>query len=145
MSDRMILLVEDNPGDEALTLRTLKRNSIFHEVIVAHDGAEALDFVFGNGSYAGRDTKIMPELILLDLRLPKVDGLEVLQRLRADELTKEIPVVVLTSSDAEIDLIQSYKLGANCYLRKAARQLGVGWLVSSNLSANNNGKDDHKN
>jgi len=128
MSDKIILLVEDNPGDEALTLRALKKNSIEHEVVVAHDGAEALEYLFGEGAYAGRDTNVMPDLILLDLRLPKIDGLEVLQRLRANELTENIPIVVLTSSDADKDLIDSYNLGANCYLRKAARHLGMSML-----------------
>ncbi len=128
MSDKIILLVEDNPGDEALTLRALKKNNIEHDVVVAHDGAEALDYLFGEGAYSGRDTSVMPELILLDLRLPKMDGLEVLKRLRADELTENIPVVVLTSSDADKDLIDSYNLGANCYLRKAARHIGMSML-----------------
>ena len=128
MSEKIILLVEDNPGDEALTLRALKKNNIEHEVVVAHDGAEALDYLFAEGAYAGRDTNVMPDLILLDLRLPKIDGLEVLQRLRANEQTENIPVVVLTSSDADKDLIDSYNLGANCYLRKAARHLGMSML-----------------
>jgi two-component system response regulator len=134
----IILLVEDNPDDEALTLRAFKKNNILNEVVVAHDGAEALDYLFGEGSYAGRDTSVMPELILLDLKLPKVDGLEVLERIRADERTKLLPVVILTSSKEEQDLIEGYSLGANSYIRKpvdfrqfteAIRQLGLYWLV----------------
>jgi CheY-like chemotaxis protein len=138
MRDRMILLVEDNADDEALTLRALKKNKIRNEVVVAHDGVEALDFLFGTGASAGRDTGIMPMVILLDLKLPKIDGLEVLRHLRADERTKFIPVVVLTSSREEQDLINSYSFGCNSYIRKpvdfvqfveAVRQLGLYWLV----------------
>lgn len=129
MDSKIILLVEDNPGDEALTVRALRKNNIYHEVVAVHDGAEALDYLFGIGAYAGRDTSVMPEVILLDLRLPKMAGLEVLRRLRADDRTKDLPVVVLTSSDAENDLIESYELGANSYLRKTARQLGLPWLL----------------
>ena len=138
MHDRIILLVEDNPDDEALTLRALKKNKIRNEVVVAHDGVEALDYLFGTGAYAGRDTGILPMVILLDLKLPKVDGLEVLCHLRADERTKSIPVVVLTSSREEQDLINSYSFGCNSYIRKpvdfvqfvdAVRQLGLYWLV----------------
>ena len=134
----MILLVEDNPDDEALTLRALKKNNIMNEVIVAHDGVEALDYLFGKGVYADRDMSVMPNLILLDLKLPKMDGLEVLRHLRTDERTKILPVVILTSSKEEQDLINGYSLGANSYVRKpvdfsqfseAVRQLGLYWFV----------------
>lgn len=137
MENKLILLVEDNPDDEVLTLRALKENNILNTVVVAHDGVEALDYLFGTGPYQGRDATVMPEVILLDLKLPKVDGLEVLQRLRADPRTRLIPVVVLTSSDEEHDVISSYENGANSYIRKpvnfteflhAARQLGIYWL-----------------
>jgi len=138
MTKRMILLVEDNPDDEALTLRALKQNKIQNEVVVARDGAEALDYLFARGAYAGRDLRVMPQLILLDLKLPKVDGLEVLQRLRADPRTAHLPVVVLTSSREGRDVIESYRHGANSYILKpvdfakfieAVRQLGLYWLV----------------
>ncbi|BBD67354.1 response regulator receiver protein [Nostoc commune NIES-4072] len=134
----MILLVEDNPDDEALTLRALKKNNILNEVIVARDGVEALDYLFGKGIYADRDMSVMPNLILLDLKLPKMDGLEVLRHLRTDERTKILPVVILTSSKEEQDLINGYSLGANSYVRKpvdfsqfseAVRQLGLYWFV----------------
>jgi CheY-like chemotaxis protein len=134
----MILLVEDNPDDEALTLRALKKNNIMNEVVVAHDGVEALDYLFGKGVYVDRDMSVMPNLILLDLKLPKMDGLEVLRHLRADERTKILPVVILTSSKEEQDLINGYSLGANSYVRKpvdfsqfseAVRQLGLYWFV----------------
>ena len=138
MGDKIILLVEDNPDDEALTLRALKTNNIQNRVVVARDGAEALDYFFGTGAYAGRDMSVMPTVTLLDLKLPKVDGLEVLRRLRADERTRNIPVVILTSSKEEQDLLNGYKLGANSYIRKpvdfiqfteSVRQLGLYWLV----------------
>ena len=134
----MILLVEDNADDEELTLRALKKNHIGNKVFVARDGAEALDFLFCTGIYAERDPREMPQVILLDLKLPKVSGLEVLQRLRADERTDRLPVVILTSSNEEQDVINGYQLGANSYVRKpvdfnefleAARQLGLYWLV----------------
>jgi CheY-like chemotaxis protein len=138
MNSKIILLVEDNPDDEALTLRALKKNNIQNEVVVARDGVEALDYLFGTVSYAGRDTKVVPQVVLLDLKLPKVDGLEVLKRIRADERTKLLPVVILTSSNEEKDLTAGYGLGANSYIRKpvdfnqfaeAVRQLGLYWLV----------------
>ncbi len=138
MQERIILLVEDNPDDEALTLRALKKNNILNEVIVVRDGADALDYLFGTGQYEGRDTTVQPELILLDLKLPKIDGLEVLRQLRSDSRTELQPVVVLTTSIEEKDLVSSYKLGANSYIRKpvdfnqfteAVRQLGLYWLV----------------
>ena len=132
----MILLVEDNPDDEALTRRALAKNNIQHEVRVARDGAEALDLLFGNGAYAGQ--AIVPEVVLLDLKLPKVDGLEVLRRIRANERTRLLPVVILTSSREERDLVSGYGLGANSYIRKpvdfdsfmsAVGQLGLYWLL----------------
>jgi two-component system, response regulator len=134
----MILLVEDNPDDELLTLRALKKNKISNEVVVARDGAEALDYLFGRGTYAGRDTHQMPQIVLLDLKLPKVDGLEVLRAIRADSRTALLPVIILTSSNEEQDLTRGYSLGANSYVRKpvdfmqfveAVGQLGLYWLV----------------
>lgn len=138
MNKRIILLVEDNPNDVQLTLRALKKKNILNEVVVTHDGVEALDYLFGTGVYAGRDLSVMPEVILLDLKLPKIDGLEVLRRLRANERTELLPVVILTSSKEEKDLINGYKLGANSYIQKpvdfdqfanAVKQLGLYWLV----------------
>jgi len=138
MEDKMILLVEDNQDDEALTLRALKKNNIGNNVFVVRDGAEALDFLFCTGAYSDRDPREMPQMILLDLKLPKIDGLEVLRRLRADERTRKLPIVILTSSNEEQDLIEGYKNGANSYVRKpvdfeqfveAVRQLGLYWLV----------------
>ncbi|MEW6500630.1 MAG: response regulator [Thermodesulfobacteriota bacterium] len=138
MLKKTILLVEDNPDDETLTIRALKKNNILNEVVVAHDGAEALDYLFGLGRYAGRNVAEPPEVILLDLKLPKVSGLEVLERIRRDERTRLIPVVILTTSDEERDKIESYRLGANSFIRKpvnfeqfseAIRQLGMYWLV----------------
>jgi two-component system response regulator len=138
MRQKTILLVEDNPDDEALTLRALKKSNVTSEVVVARDGVEALDYLFASGAYAERDPNRLPEIVLLDLKLPKVDGLEVLRRLRADERTKLLPVVVLTSSNEGRDILESYRLGANSYIRKpvdftqfmeAVRQLGLYWLV----------------
>jgi len=138
VSDKTILLVEDNPDDEALTLRALKKNNILNRVMVVRDGAEALDYLFCQGAYAGRDSSLQPAVTLLDLKLPKVDGLEVLKRLRADARTRLLPVVILTSSKEEQDLASGYSLGANSYIRKpvdftqfmeAIRQVGLYWLM----------------
>jgi len=138
MDIKSILLVEDNADDETLTLRALAKNNITNEVVVARDGAQALDYLFGTGQYQGRDTRILPQVVLLDLKLPKIDGLEVLRRLRADERTKLLPVVILTSSNEERDMVSSYGFGANSYVRKpvefslfleAVRQLGLYWLL----------------
>lgn len=137
-STKRILLVEDNPDDEALTLRALRQNKLANEVVVARDGAEALDYLFCTGKYQGRDATAGPLVVLLDLKLPKIDGLQVLQRLRANDRTRFLPVVVLTSSNEERDLVESYALGANSYVRKpvdfvefteAVRQLGLYWLI----------------
>lgn len=138
MNKKIILLVEDNPNDVQLTLRALKKKNILNEVVVARDGVEALDYLFGTGVYAGRDLSVMPEVILLDLKLPKIDGLEVLRRLHANERTELLPAVILISSKEEKDLVNGYKLGANSYIQKpvdfdqfanAVRQLGLYWLV----------------
>src|ERR687895_1687752 len=138
MTDKVILLVEDNPDDELLTLRALRKNDVTGEVVVARDGVEALDYLFGTGAHAGRDTSVMPQLILLDLKLPKIDGLEVLRRLRADERTRLLPVVILTSSKEQKDMLEGYGLGANSYVRKpvnfeqfvrAVEQLKLYWLI----------------
>lgn len=137
-AEKVIFLVEDNSDDEALTLRALRRHNIKNDVVVAHDGAEALEYLFGTGRYAERDTSKQPAVVLLDLKLPKVDGLEVLRRLRADERTRLLPVVILTSSREEQDLANGYSLGANSYVRKpvefdqfaqAVEQLGLYWLL----------------
>lgn len=133
-----ILLVEDNPDDVILTLRALKKNNIGNKVIVVGDGAEALDFLFCQNRYADRSPEDRPQLILLDIRLPKIDGLEVLRRLRADDRTRTLPVVMLTGSDEEEKMVESYKSGANAFMRKpidfyqftvAVPQLGLSWLV----------------
>lgn len=146
MEEKVILLVEDNARDEALTLRALKKNNILNKVVIARDGVEALDFLFGTGAYEGRDLTEAPQMILLDLKLPKIDGLEVLQRLRANPLTRRLPVIVFTSSSEEADLIKSYNLGANSYVRKpvefdqfldATRQLGLYWLVLNQTAPGN--------
>ena len=133
----VILLVEDNADDEQLTLRALKKNSIANQVVVARDGAEAIDYLFGTAG-GNPDLDVLPEVILLDLKLPKIDGLEVLRRLRENNRTAHLPVVILTSSNEEQDLVQSYRLGANSYIRKpvdfgqfteAVRHLGLYWLA----------------
>ena len=138
MSDKIILLVEDNPDDEALTIRALKKNNILNEVVVARDGEEALEYLFGTGRYEGRDTSNQPQVILLDLQLPKLSGHEVLKRLRADKRTALQPVVILTTSSEQSDITASYENGANSYTRKpvdfnqfieAVKQLGLYWLV----------------
>jgi CheY-like chemotaxis protein len=138
MTDNIILLVEDNPDDEALTLRALKKNNIMNDVFVARDGVEALEYLFGTGAHAGRDLSVMPQVVLLDLKLPKVDGFEVLRKLREDQRTKLLPVVILTTSNEEQDRLKGYGLGANSFVRKpvefdrfieAVRQLGLYWLL----------------
>ena len=138
MMQKTILLVEDNPNDEMLTIRALKKNNIMNEVIVARDGVQALDYLFAEGKHEGRDPSNQPQVILLDLKLPKVDGHEVLKRIKADERTKLLPVVILTTSTEDQDIISSYQLGANSYIRKpvdfdqfikAVGQLGLYWLV----------------
>lgn len=144
MDTKLILLVEDNPDDEALARRALARIEVPNEVAVARDGAEALDFLFGTGPFAARNADDLPAVVLLDLKLPKVDGLEVLRRLRADPRTRLLPVVVLSSSDEEHDVSESYRLGANSYIRKpvdfgrfsdAVRQLGAYWLTLNQSAA----------
>ena len=133
-----ILLVEDNPDDVELTLRAFRKSNVANEVIVARDGAEALEYLFATGQYAGRDPDALPQVVLLDLNLPRVDGLEVLQRVRAHPKTKLLPVVILTSSTEERDLVSGYSLGANSYVRKpvdfeqfadSVKQLGLYWLL----------------
>ena len=135
---KAILLVEDNPDDEALTLRAFQKNNIRNDVVVVHDGVEALDYLFATGAYKGRDVADLPQVVLLDLKLPRIDGLEVLRRVREDERTRLLPIVILTSSKEERDLIEGYRLGCNSYVRKpvdfdefveAARQLGLYWLL----------------
>ncbi|HTF87458.1 MAG TPA: response regulator [Planctomycetota bacterium] len=136
--ERVILLVEDNPDDEKLTVRALKKNNIANEVVVARDGVEALDYLFGAGAYVGRDPGRVPALVLLDLKLPRIDGHEVLRRIRADDRTRRMSVVILTTSGEEQDLIDGYNGGVNSYIRKpvdftqfteVVRQLGLYWLV----------------
>jgi two-component system response regulator len=144
MLDKLILLVEDNPDDEILTLRALKKANVANRIEVVRDGAEALDFVFGAGDYAGRDTNDMPQLILLDLKLPKVSGLQVLERIRSDERTKRIPVVILTSSTEEIDIKSGYDLHVNSFVSKpvnfqefsdVVQRLGLYWLLVNQHAA----------
>jgi CheY-like chemotaxis protein len=136
--NNVILLVEDNPDDAELTLRAFRKSKILNEIVVVSDGVEALDYLLGTGAHAGRNAKSKPEVVLLDLKLPKIGGLEVLRRMRAEEQTRRIPVVVLTSSNEERDILSSYDLGANSFVRKpvdfaqfveAAQQLGLYWLV----------------
>lgn len=136
-NDRPILLVEDNPDDEALTLRAFNKNRIANQVVVARDGVEALDYLFASGRHAGRDTSTQPALVLLDLKLPRIDGLEVLRRIRHDARTAVLPVVVLTTSREQQDIHEAYRLGANSYIRKpvdferfiyTVGQLGLYWL-----------------
>jgi two-component system response regulator len=138
MRRKLILLVEDNPDDEALAIRALKKSNLANEIAVARDGVEALDFLFCEGSYADRDPHDAPMMVLLDLKLPKIDGLEVLKKVKTDERTRRLPVVIMTSSSEEQDIVNSYDLGANSYIRKpvdfnqfteAVAQLGLYWLV----------------
>lgn len=133
-----ILLVEDNADDEALTMRAFRRNNIRNEIIVARDGAVALDYLLGTGAHEGRNTSELPQVVLLDLKLPKIDGIEVLKRIRGDDRTALLPVVILTSSKEQQDIINGYRFGCNSYVRKpvdfdefmdAARQLGLYWLL----------------
>ena len=142
VKDRSILLVEDNPDDEELTIRALRKNGIANDLAVARDGVQALDYLFGTGEWAGRDTSIMPAVVLLDLKLPRLDGLEVLERMRSDPRTELIPVVVLTSSREEQDIIKSYSLRVNSYVRKpvdfnqfteAVKHLGMYWLLLNEI------------
>jgi CheY-like chemotaxis protein len=142
MTKEIILLVEDNPDDELLTMLALKENNIRNEVIIARDGAEALDYFFGRGKYQGKDMEVLPHVVLLDLKLPKVDGLEVLKQIRSYDPTRFLPVVVLTSSDEETDIVKSYELGANSYIQKpvdfeqfseAIKQLGLYWLILNEI------------
>lgn len=145
MENTGILLVEDNPDDRMLTVRALRQHNLANQIVEAIDGEEALDYLFGRGKFADRDTDSQPQVVLLDLKLPKVDGLEVLKQMRADQRTKHVPVVVLTSSDEQQDLLASYELGANSYVRKpvdfeqfleAARQLGMYWLILNKVPTN---------
>jgi CheY-like chemotaxis protein len=142
MTKEIILLVEDNPDDELLTMLALKENNIRNEVIIARDGAEALDYFFGRGKYQGKDMEVLPQVVLLDLKLPKVDGLEVLKQIRSYDPTRFLPVVVLTSSKEETDIVKSYELGANSYIQKpvdfeqfseAIKQLGLYWLILNEI------------
>ncbi|MFC1569717.1 response regulator [bacterium] len=145
MQEKVILLVEDNPDDEELTIRTLKKNLIINEVVVARNGIEALDYIHGTGKYEGRDLDYMPVVVMLDIKLPKINGLEVLKRIRANERTKLLPIVILTSSDDERDLIDSYRFGANGYVRKpvhfqdfqeVVKNLALYWLILNNPPPN---------
>ena len=138
MEEKIILLVEDNADDEELTIRTLQKNHLKNKIVVVRDGVEALDYLFGTGKYKDRDLSVSPVLIMLDIKLPKLNGLEVLKRIKTDQRTKFIPVVILTSSDEEKDLIESYQLGANSYVRKpvdfaefqnSVRQLALYWVL----------------
>lgn len=142
MKERTILLVEDNPDDEELTIRALRKNGIVNELVVARDGVQALDYLFGRGEWAGRDCSVTPAVVLLDLKLPRVDGLEVLENMRSDPRTELVPVVVLTSSREEQDILRSYSLRVNSYVRKpvdftqfteAVKHLGMYWLLLNEL------------
>lgn len=142
MNNKPILLVEDNPDDEALALRAFKKSNMGNEIIIAHDGEEALNYLFGRGQYADRNVALLPAVVLLDLKLPKIDGLEVLRQIRNNPATKGLPVVILTSSKHEEDMVKSYNLGANSYVRKpvdfnefvnAVGQLGMYWLLLNEL------------
>jgi CheY-like chemotaxis protein len=148
---RIILLVEDNPDDVELTLRAFAKSNIANQVIVATDGDEALEYLFATGRHAGRDSRLLPEVVLLDLKLPTIDGLGVLRRLRADERTRRLPVVILTSSNEEQDVLRSYDLGANSFVQKpvdftdfidAARHLGLYWLVLNETAPDGRGGGD---
>ncbi len=145
MNAKTILLVEDNPDDEALTLRAIKKRHVANEVVVVRDGVEALDYLFAEGTYAGRDPATDPAVVLLDLKLPKIDGIEVLKRLRRHARTRLLPVVILTSSAEEQDIVNSYSFGANSYIRKpvdfdkfveAAGFLGMYWLLLNESPSN---------
>jgi two-component system, response regulator len=136
--NKLVLLVEDNPTDEKLTLRAFKKSGVPHEMVVVRDGAEALDYLFAKEKYATRDPTVLPAVVMLDLKLPRIDGLEVLQKIRADERTKRVPVVILTASKEHEDVVRGYAFGANAYVRKpvdfaefaeAAKTLGVFWLT----------------
>jgi two-component system response regulator len=138
MNEKTILLVEDNPDDERLTLRAFKKSNILNDVVVARDGVEALDYLFATGAHAGRDANSLPQVMLLDLNLPRLGGLDVIKRVRADERTKLLPIVVLTSSKQDEDIVRSYTLGANSFVRKpvefdefaqAVKTLGLFWLI----------------
>ncbi|MCK4764989.1 MAG: response regulator [Candidatus Aminicenantes bacterium] len=139
---KIIVLIEDNEDDEKLTLRAMKKNNILNEVVVLRDGEEAINYIFGKGRYVGKDTMEAPQVILLDLNLPKINGLEILKRIRENEKTRLYPVVILTSSNSEKDMVESYKLGANSYIRKpvdfdqfmeSVKQLGLYWLVLNKI------------
>jgi CheY-like chemotaxis protein len=143
MKNKVILLVEDNARDEVLTLRALKQSGIANEIVVTRDGVEALDYLFGTGKFDGRDTKLQPQLVLLDLKLPKMDGLQVLTSLRSDDRTKRLPVVIFTSSSEQEDMMKSYDLGANSFVRKpvdfeqfteATRQVGMYWFLINEVT-----------
>jgi two-component system, response regulator len=153
MTSRVILLVEDNPSDEALTLRALKKSGIKNDVIVAHDGAEALDYLFCTGPHSGRNQLDLPAVILLDLNLPKIGGLDALKRIREHTATKLLPVVILTSSDEEEDRFRGYEIGANSFVRKpvefnqfvlAVQQLGLYWLILNEPAPTRTGKSMHE-
>jgi two-component system response regulator len=148
---RIILLVEDNPDDVELTLLAFKQSKIVNEIVVAKDGQEALNYLFATGIHTGRDQALLPEVVLLDLKLPKIDGLDVLRRVRADERTRRLPVVVLTSSKEEQDVLRSYDLGANSFVQKpvdfaefidVARHLGLYWLVLNEAPPQGSGEKD---